>query len=515
VPLIVATAATLSIVLSATLLSGFFEMGFTTDGIVYVDLARHVAAGEGLTRSTTSWFETADARPNVYFPPTYPLLLGSLSAVTQLDPTRSAAVLSVLLYAVNMVLVGGLTWTITRHRIATAIAMVTIGLSKTTLIIHAQALSEPLYAALILGGLWFMIAYGRSQRRSMLCGAAACIGFALVTRYQGLFLGPTFVLLAAWLSTGSWRKRSVRALMFGSMAIVPYAGWIVRNAIVAPAGTIRHYTFMMPTYESWWWIHNTMGNWFTFRFAPQAAKLAVLVVLGIGIVVLLRAARRSPQHRVLEMWIAAAGTVFFMQLGFVIVASAMLALDIPFDDRIFSSNFILAVITVCAVLTVRLNATKQRLRVAACTALMTMMVTTQLYHAWRYVNELRHPVSTPAAQLFEGYASDLSSSAVVTNHDGPVFSNAYYRFNWTMNRPVKDLPRAEDTAGIEAFVDIVRDRNGLIVFFAPPGGWRPYLLGLEHLNGSDALQCQRITDEVFLFTAHKSEALSALHERLE
>ena len=112
------------------------------------DAARNLSTADSLM--TGRGFVDMVGAPLVLWPPLYPLLLAGLSSLTRFTTFEAAWYLNVLLYGLNIWLVGMWFFAIFRDRLFYAIAGVLVFvLSRSMLRIHANVASEPLFVSLI------------------------------------------------------------------------------------------------------------------------------------------------------------------------------------------------------------------------------------------------------------------------------------------------------------------------------------------------------------------------------
>jgi 4-amino-4-deoxy-L-arabinose transferase-like glycosyltransferase len=189
---------------------------------MYIGAARNLLSGHGLT---IAWSTTAGT-PLTHYPPMFPFAL-ALLGITGLDPWEAARYLNAALRSADLLLVAllakragaGSPW-------AALIAAFLMLTSVHMEFVHGSAWSEPLFFVLTLLSLALVARYLANGSRLALLGAGVLVAGAVLTRYAGLTLVLTIVLALLW-----WRKpRAI--LMFVSVACVPPALWVLRNALL-------------------------------------------------------------------------------------------------------------------------------------------------------------------------------------------------------------------------------------------------------------------------------------------
>ena len=203
------------------------------DSIAYVAGARSMAAGNGYREA---WL--ASNGPVTHFPPAYPSVLAFL-AWFGLDPLRGARFLGAVLFALSSALTGILGWRMTRSLPAGLIVSALFVLSGSLLRVHATALSEPLFIFLSLMSFWMIDLYHeRDHHWLWLIAAGALAGMAYLTRYAGLALAGTLVIVLIVIHP-TWRRRFISLGIFSASLLPWILGWALRNARVGGSVTNR------------------------------------------------------------------------------------------------------------------------------------------------------------------------------------------------------------------------------------------------------------------------------------
>ena len=183
------------------------------DAVFYVGTARNLVDGHGFT-------PPPDLPPLQHFPPLLTLLLTGIGKLGP-DPLAAARVVNVLAYA-GIVLVAGLVVRArTQSETAGAVAAALTACAVDLLTYSASALSEPLFVLLAVAGLVALAAHVDRPRTVVLLLAGGLVAAACLTRYVGVALvlaGVGYLLM---------RRRVVDALVFGGVAVVPLAAWLV------------------------------------------------------------------------------------------------------------------------------------------------------------------------------------------------------------------------------------------------------------------------------------------------
>ena len=207
--------------------------GLDADSVTYLDAAQNLSGGRGLTLTPGLSVES-DPRgttPLTHHAPLFPVLLAGLEW-SGIDPLAGARWLNVLLLGVNAIMVGliVLSWT-GSGRLAVLATLLMVG-STDLFRAHAWVLTEPIFLAGVLSGLWWLVADLVRPRRAALAAAVVAIALAALTRYAGLAaIAAGTLAMALWGPTppaGRWRRVTLFAVGSGAPLLV----WLVRNRIV-------------------------------------------------------------------------------------------------------------------------------------------------------------------------------------------------------------------------------------------------------------------------------------------
>ena len=261
------------------------------DSVCFLSTASNFLAGEG-------WRDFA-GRPLVGWPPLFPLLLAALDGIG-IDPVAGgrwvhAAAFGWIILAAGLYLHSHL-----RSRL--------LGLATTTIIaaslplshFMAHFLTEPLFVLLTLLALIQLAAFLNRGGRTSLWWAAVLTALAALTRYPGVALIGTGVLLLLGRRTLPLAARLKDALAFGTVSSVPLAGVLIHNWAVSGGLTGRKEMSGQSLSDGLSQIVEVFREWVVPPNAPdEVAYLLWLVVglVGLAAVVLGVLRMRSNSYR--------------------------------------------------------------------------------------------------------------------------------------------------------------------------------------------------------------------------
>ena len=300
-PGLVVLAAVVALAQTAT------SPGFDPTGMIYVDMARHIAAGDGVAASI--FFPSHVPKhpsPIALWPPMYPAAIASLSLVG-IDPAVAARAISIIAFAVSVALVSRLGAALFGDAAGMSAAMLMLAWPSVTGI-AAMALSENLFVVFVLLSVLLTVRLiaATPERPYRLAGAAGlAMACASLTRYPGLALAAIgAAALVVGLRDRAWRDRLALTSVWVTATILPPAFLLVRNRLVTGAfmgagrppddsGLVYHTLYAIKAVS-------TDGLRLLWRLAvlPEALGLdsrmmavVVLVALGVMLFGVVRSAR--------------------------------------------------------------------------------------------------------------------------------------------------------------------------------------------------------------------------------
>jgi 4-amino-4-deoxy-L-arabinose transferase-like glycosyltransferase len=195
--------------------------------------ARSIAAGHGFAR-----IGSGPSGQTAFRPPGYPYFLAGVYSVSGVERAQTATrlragrVANALVGTVIVALIGVLSAQLFDRRVAlTAMALGAIYVPL--VLVSGSLMSEPLFAALLLGALAAATQHRRSAHRyrwAVLAGLLA--GLAILTRANAaILLAPLVVAVWDARPRWSWRALAPPAALV-AVALAAVAPWTIRNAVV-------------------------------------------------------------------------------------------------------------------------------------------------------------------------------------------------------------------------------------------------------------------------------------------
>ncbi len=192
--------------------------GLTDDSYYYISPANNLLAGKGFEHTPL-------------FPPFLSLVLSAIG-VFKITPLDSIRWLNAILFAINIYLIARLIFTLTKSRIFSLLGGLLALLSSTLIMDHSWAMSEPLFFAIILSGLWvFTNGYMKSGWQVPLY-TGILFGLAAITRYLGIALLLTGGIYWLFEKGRNLHVRLRNAFVFSLTGILPLSLWVGRNVLL-------------------------------------------------------------------------------------------------------------------------------------------------------------------------------------------------------------------------------------------------------------------------------------------
>ena len=195
--------------------------------------ARSIAAGEGFAR-----IGPGPTGETAFRPPGYPYLLAGVYALTGVERAEPAArflagrVANALVGTAIVALIGLLAAQLFDRRVALA-AMALGAVYLPLILVGGSLMSEPLFAALLLGAVAAAIHHRRSEHRlrwALIAGMLA--GLTILTRANAaILLVP--LALGVWDARPRWSWRALAPpVALVAVALATVSPWTIRNALV-------------------------------------------------------------------------------------------------------------------------------------------------------------------------------------------------------------------------------------------------------------------------------------------
>lgn len=289
-----------------------------------------------------------DVTPITHFPPMFSIIL-ALIGLAKVDLLYTIRLVALLLYGFNAMLVGISLLVTTRRYLIALLGTFLFATSGIFLGVYSMLMSEPLFITFgLLSSLCMSLFFYLKQRRWLFI-AGLLAGCAALTRYAGLALFLTAVLMIIVM-----RRRPtvilMDALLYLSGALPPTIAWNLRNLLLSGTAANRRLLWHPPAWSKvefglynfldWLfpdrivtWLHDQ--QWAAFSFTAVLS----LAFLGFVIYTWVQLYQQPPSDRLIE----AGESLYLYNLIYVIVyIVSILAAMTLFDASTLFENRILA-----------------------------------------------------------------------------------------------------------------------------------------------------------------------------
>jgi hypothetical protein len=445
--------------------------GLDPDALSYLGAAESLAGHLEYRIPAAPWPSPDSTQPLAHFPPGYPTAL-ALPVRLGMAPAQSArlvqATAAFVTVATLVLLVGAATTTL-----AGVMAGVALMAMPALYEVHASVLSEPLFLAC---GALTLAAMAFVPDRPLRAGLAAALG--ALTRYAGVAFVAAAACWALWprAPLGTRVRRAAASVL---PALLLGGAWVVRTRATRGAGSIRELAFygaLGPTLREG---GATLRDWLIpdphaqdpqtlLESIPHRGWLAVAAGLLLGTLVAIgaRAARRAGAPTGASRLLGAA-TLLAVCYVAVVVASRLAAdPNIPFDARILSPLLLFATAILATAIALWWRESGGAARVLVGGALTAWFVGSALVT----IGEARAASVWGSdfagdewrrSEVLQWARAEGATHPLYSNWPGPVF---FY-----LHRPARYLPELHERAGLAAFVDTLRRRDGRVLAFAVTG----------------------------------------------
>lgn len=218
--------------------TNIFGIGINGDSVAYIWAARNLAKGLGLGRLNG----IGVFKPMTNWAPLYPILL-SLFEKGGIGAIAGARWLGAFLYGANIFLVGLILIRMTRSIWCSVTGALIMLLTPGFMVTSLSAMSDPLFIFMSLLGIIILDYYLKTVKTKWLVCLGVISALTCLTRYIGLSLILTSLLVIAlqfrWLPA----KRMKDGMILCAITFLPMALWFLRNYLLTNNAANRPFGF--------------------------------------------------------------------------------------------------------------------------------------------------------------------------------------------------------------------------------------------------------------------------------
>jgi hypothetical protein len=207
-----------------------YGIGITSDSITYIGCAENLLSGDGFTHVVPLATQNHYEEPNYYheWGPLLPILLSGLM-ITGLSPELSGLILNFLFYSIIPIITLVLLYSLEIDKKYRFAGVILSTLSLPLFLDSSSLMSEisfNFFTILSLGCLYYYLIEKKKRflHLSILFTSIACL-----SRFIGITIIITGVLLLFLLNRESFKKKASEILLFGSLSSLPTVIFLIRN----------------------------------------------------------------------------------------------------------------------------------------------------------------------------------------------------------------------------------------------------------------------------------------------
>ena len=473
-----------------------FGIGVLPDSTVYIDAARNLLDGRGLVALTGR----GEFKPLTHYPPLYPALLALLTRAAFLFGGVSietvARVLNGLLFGANVLLVGTAIKSCARDSFWLPVLGALLTLTAPDIVgIHTFALTEGLFIFLSFSGLVLLSRYIDSRRGTWLVVSATAVAMALLTRYVGIALVITGILVLLFVNGRTFRGRCFDALSFGLISCAPLALWAIRNMRVGEGVSDREFVFHPAGLRQVVVGLSTVSSWLLLGKVRTDLRIIFFVVeiaaAGLFVFFLRRRRQANVAARDYHPDNPASGEMFrthggssplliillifiVSYMGVLIFTASFVDADTVLDHRALVPVHVATIVLCCGLAWKTFESFKQRPAIRATfVAIAIVFVVCYSIRGAIWLIQTR--------QDGQGYASHAWKESQTISHvknlpaGVPIYSNGYDAIYYLTRRPAIYIPEkvkhgtGRDNGNyateVESMGRVLQEHRGVLVYF--------------------------------------------------
>ncbi len=464
-------------------------IGIEYDSVFYWSAAENLRSGRGLGRLDGG----GELIPLTHFPPLYPLLLLAIGGASGLATAEAARLASSMLFGLNVFLLGFLVLKHSSHPWLAVAAGVIAAVSPAILGRHLWAMSEPLYFTLLLVGIGMLSRSLDERRNRWISAAAVVIGLAALTRYAGISLIATGILIYLSLEDRPLTQRVRRAILFAAISGLPLGLFQLRNLLVVGSPSNRALTYHPLTLEQLREAGATLAAWIPYDGVSAKVRLAILAILALASLGLLVRRVGSQKDRDSgspnQIWRTAriAGLHGVAYSGFLVISLTFFDASTRLRERILSPLFIAGLLVAVALAAMHQKRLGRWGRVGII-AVFAFLTIPYALESWRSLE--RSARVGLGFQDQEWRTSDTMQLVRNLEDERVLYSNEAFPIYYLTGRPAYWVPEVIDPVlggprtDFEAQLDRMRARleDGAALVIFHPDALRPELPSIDILT---------------------------------
>lgn len=477
-------AAGLAALLLVVVITSGAGPGLDPDAMAYIGAATSLAHDGTLRVPSSGWDVDDSTSALTTWPPGFSIAMAvpqKLGARPRVAARIVLAIAAFVSASLLFILLDGAAGTI-----AAIAGVATLFVTPAIIGVHLSALSEPLFLATLLGTLFAMT---RLRHRPLIAGIPAAL--APMIRYAGVCAPAALVLWLLFTGDRPIRQRIVDAAKASVFPIIAIAAWIIRISRVSEGqggAEVAVYGKLGPTLRQG---ASTLADWLAPALAPTAVRGAIALLLAFAAIWIVGNAITRPRtergDRGRELLRATA--LFLVCYAAVLMAARIFVGDaIPFDFRLLAPTILLCEMMIVIGLGVALPRASRWIQ-AVTIGVIALWFAGSI---WVSAQEVVDAVTDGDDFASQDWAESPTLQWVKSqSRDWMLFTNWPAAVYFWTPRIAHDIPQSLDTATLNEFKGILRERHGAFVAFNeyntdyPPSDSMAHALGLVEARDFD------------------------------
>lgn len=254
-------------------------IGVSPDSIAYLSAARNMYE-HGLLADY-------NMQPLVDFPLFYPFFLSIIGFISRIDPLILAPYINGLLLAGIIVMTGYLIDTFQgTNKWYKRIVLLFLAISPSLLDIYSMLWSETLFLFLTVAFVASFSVYLRKRTLKSLLFCAFVAAVACITRYAGVTLIGTGLMLLVFDRSLEWHKRFLYSLYFGLVSVSLLIANLLRNAVITSSLTGPRQKGILTLSDNVVFYGRVICSWLPVHYDQPRVVSGIAIAIFIFIVLL-------------------------------------------------------------------------------------------------------------------------------------------------------------------------------------------------------------------------------------
>lgn len=252
--------------------------GVSPDSIVYLSVSRNLNAYGALM--------DYNFKPLVDFPVFYPFFLSIAGFLTRTDILIIGPFLNALLFAGVILITGQLINSFKyTNRLYKIIILCSVAISPALFDVYSMLWSETLFIFLSLLFFLFYRVYLEKRTMASLLSCACIAGIACITRYAGITVIATGLMLLFFDRSPDWKKKMTHLFAFGGLSLLPLLVNVLHNRLATGLMTGPRESGITPLHDNIYYYGTVVCQWLGLSSAPALIVSGIVIFIFIAAVV--------------------------------------------------------------------------------------------------------------------------------------------------------------------------------------------------------------------------------------